>query len=129
VSTGSATTLSGANAWPASLPVQLTSFVGRAAELTTVRALLREARLVTLTGSAGCGKTRLALHAAAGVSGTPADGVWLAELAPLTDPGQLTGSIAAALPVQRQGPTRNRPRWLPPSGPWICSSCWITAST
>jgi predicted ATPase/DNA-binding CsgD family transcriptional regulator len=92
-----------ANAWPAGFPVQLTSFVGRAAELATVRDLLREARLVTLTGSAGCGKTRLALQAAAGLSGAAADGAWLAELASLTDPGQLTGSIAAALPVRRQG--------------------------
>ena len=82
------------------LPVQLTSFVGRRAELAEVAGLLRDARLVTLTGSGGCGKTRLALHAAALRARAQPDGVWLAELAPLADPAQVGGAIAAALSVR-----------------------------
>ena len=58
---------------------------------------------MTLTGSGGCGKTRLALHAAAGRVGSLPDGVWLVELAPLTDPGQVSGAIAAALSVRAAG--------------------------
>ena len=85
------------------LPVQLTSFVGRRDELAKAADLLAGHRLVTLTGSGGCGKTRLALHAAAGRVGGLPDGVWLVELAPLTDPGQVSGAIAAALSVRAAG--------------------------
>jgi predicted ATPase/DNA-binding CsgD family transcriptional regulator len=85
------------------LPVQLTSFVGRRDELAKVAGLLAGHRLVTLTGSGGCGKTRLALHAAAGRVGGLPGGVWLAELAPLTGPGQVCGAVAAALPVRAAG--------------------------
>src|SRR5580693_2426254 len=92
-----------ADAGPGNLPVQLTRFIGRAADLAAVRSLVRGARLVTLTGSAGCGKTRLGLQAADGLAGAHADGAWLVELAGLSDPAQIAGSIAAALPVHRQG--------------------------
>jgi predicted ATPase/DNA-binding CsgD family transcriptional regulator len=85
------------------LPAQLTSFIGRDAELSEVTGLLSVSRLVTLTGPAGCGKTRLALQAAAGLAGGRGDGAWLIELAGLSDPAQVTESIAAALPVQRRG--------------------------
>jgi predicted ATPase/DNA-binding CsgD family transcriptional regulator len=85
------------------LPVQLTSFVGRRDELAKVTGLLAGHRLVTLTGSGGCGKTRLALHAAADRVGGLPDGVWLAELAPLTGPGQVSSAIAAALSVRAAG--------------------------
>jgi non-specific serine/threonine protein kinase len=71
------------------LPVQLTTFIGRRDEPAEVARLLQETRLLTLTGSGGCGKTRLALHAAAGQLATKPDGVWLAEIAPLRDPGQI----------------------------------------
>jgi predicted ATPase/DNA-binding CsgD family transcriptional regulator len=86
------------------LPVQLTSFVGRAAELAEVGALLRRSRLVTLTGSGGCGKTRLALEAAAALTGERSHGVWLAELAALTDSRQVAGAVAAVLPLRRRLP-------------------------
>jgi predicted ATPase/DNA-binding CsgD family transcriptional regulator len=86
---------------PGNLPVQLTSFVGRAADLTQVRALLGSSRLVTLTGSAGCGKTRLALEAAVALTASHADGVWLVELAGLSDPAQVAEWVAAALPVRQ----------------------------
>jgi predicted ATPase/DNA-binding CsgD family transcriptional regulator len=91
------------SAYRHNLPVELTSFVSRDAELAELTALIAEARLVTLTGSGGCGKTRLALHAAAGRAGAHADGVWLAELAPLRDLAQVTACIADVLQVRRHG--------------------------
>jgi predicted ATPase/DNA-binding CsgD family transcriptional regulator len=86
------------------LPVELTSFVPRDAELAELTGLIAEARLVTLTGSGGCGKTRLALHAAADRVGAHADGVWLAELASLADPTQVAASISDVLQVRQRGP-------------------------
>jgi DNA-binding SARP family transcriptional activator len=64
------------------LPIQLTPLIGRASEIADVLGQLVEERLVTLTGSAGVGKTRLALAAAAAASATYSGGVWLVELAP-----------------------------------------------
>jgi predicted ATPase/DNA-binding CsgD family transcriptional regulator len=86
------------------LPVELTSFVRRDAELAELAALTEDARLVTLTGSGGGGKTRLALHAAAGRVGQHADGVWLAELAALRDPAQVAASVADAVQARLRGP-------------------------
>jgi hypothetical protein len=59
------------------LPAELTSFVGRRQELREVKRLLTVTRLLTLTGSGGAGKTRLALHAAADMSRGFPDGAWL----------------------------------------------------
>ena len=74
------------DARPNNLPVQRTTFIGRAAELTELTALLGVERLVTLTGSGGCGKTRLALQVGAEALDTFADGVWLVDLATVADP-------------------------------------------
>jgi predicted ATPase/class 3 adenylate cyclase len=82
---------------PNNLPVQLTSFVGRANEIAAVKGLLNSARLVTLTGSGGCGKTRLSLHVAGEVLANFTHGVWLAELAPLANPGLVPQTLVAAL--------------------------------
>jgi len=79
------------------LPVQLTSFVGRDRELAEVAALLERHRLVTLIGTGGTGKTRLMLEAADRLLDRYPDGVWLAELAPLGDPGQIPSEVARAL--------------------------------
>jgi predicted ATPase/DNA-binding SARP family transcriptional activator len=79
------------------LPGTLTSFVGRARELEEVRGLLRSARLVTLTGVGGVGKTRLALEAVAGLLDDFPDGVWLVELGPVSDPGLVAPTLMAAL--------------------------------
>src|ERR671910_582281 len=68
------------------LPSELSSFVGREKELAEVRRLLEDARLLTLTGAGGCGKTRLALAAAEEQVEAFEDGVWLVHLAPLSDP-------------------------------------------
>src|ERR1700736_5256855 len=70
----------------ARLPVQLTSFVGRDAQLTQLRELLAQNRVMTLTGAGGVGKTRLAIQVATRLAGEFSDGVWYVDLAPLTDP-------------------------------------------
>ncbi len=79
------------------LPVQVTSFVGREADLADVQALVLRHRLVTLIGTGGTGKTRLMLEAAAEIEDRFPDGTWLAELAPLTDASQVASEIARAL--------------------------------
>jgi predicted ATPase/class 3 adenylate cyclase len=79
------------------LPEQLTSFVGRERESTELHALLEHHRSVTLIGSGGSGKTRLMLHVGAELLGGHADGVWLVELAPITDPGLVVREVARAL--------------------------------
>ena len=79
------------------LPAPLTSFVGRQRELEEVASLLNESRLLTLTGPAGTGKTRLALQVAAQVAEGFADGVTLVELAPLKDPALVADTVARAL--------------------------------
>jgi predicted ATPase/class 3 adenylate cyclase/DNA-binding CsgD family transcriptional regulator len=84
------------------LPVQLTSFVGRDAELTRMQQLLAENRLVTLTGAGGVGKTRLAVQVAAGMAGEFGEGVWLVDLAPITDPELVSVAVARALGLTDQ---------------------------
>ena len=79
------------------LPAEATSFVGRASELADIAALLQAARMVTVIGPAGVGKTRLSLRAAALAAGQYADGVWLADLAAVSEPAQVTLAVAAAL--------------------------------
>jgi non-specific serine/threonine protein kinase len=80
----------------------LTSFVGRAGQVREVAALLGRGRLVTVTGPGGAGKTRLAGQVANRVAGRFADGVWLAELAPVRDPALVPAVVAAALGVRDQ---------------------------
>ena len=100
----------GARPRPTNLPRQLTSFVGRAQEIEDVRRLLAASALVTLTGTGGVGKTRLALQAVAGgpdagPDGTPSgalypDGVWFVDLTPLTSgahPALVAGTALAAV--------------------------------
>lgn len=82
------------------LPLQLTSFVGREAELAELRNLVLDHRLVTLTGVGGAGKTRLSLQAAAELSGRFPDGVRLVELAPTSDPEMVPTAFATALGVR-----------------------------
>ncbi|HET9000843.1 MAG TPA: adenylate/guanylate cyclase domain-containing protein [bacterium] len=90
------------NVLPNNLPVQLTSFIGREREKAEVRRLLSSTRFLTLTGSGGEGKTRLALQVAAeGLEGFP-DGVWLVELAVLSDPSLVPKAVASALGVPEQ---------------------------
>ena len=84
------------------LPVQLTSFIGREKEIQAVKSLLARTRLLTLTGSGGCGKTRLALQLAADLIEEYSDGVWLVELAALSDPALVPQIVAAALGLREE---------------------------
>ena len=85
------------------LPAQLTSLLGREQELATLRGLLGKARLVTLTGAGGSGKTRLAVELAAGVLDRFPDGVWLADLAGITRADLVPSLVMEALGVRQSG--------------------------
>ena len=88
------------DALPNNLPVQLSSFVGRQAELREVERLLKGHRLVTLTGAGGCGKTRLAVQAASEILDRFPDGAWWVELAPLGDERLVGAAITESLGVR-----------------------------
>src|SRR3954447_2743523 len=85
------------------LPEQLTSLVGRDALLVEVADLVRTNRLVTLGGAGGVGKTRLALEVGAGMAGEFPDGVWVVELAAVSDAASVTAAIATALGILPRG--------------------------
>jgi hypothetical protein len=84
------------------LPLELTSFVGREAEVREVSGLLSDARLLTLTGVGWVGKSRIALHVAAKALDQYRDGVWLVELGALSDPELIPKQAAIAMGVQEQ---------------------------
>ncbi len=88
------------DSFPNNLPVQLTSFVGREKEVAEIKAILNSARLVTLTGSGGTGKTRLSIEVGTQELFSVANGVWLIELAPLSDPSQIIPALAQAFGLQ-----------------------------
>ena len=85
---------------PINLPQHLSSFVGRKQDIAEVKRLLVTARLLTLTGAGGCGKTRLALRVAQERVASYPDGVWVVDLAPLADPAFVIQAVATALRVQ-----------------------------
>jgi predicted ATPase/DNA-binding winged helix-turn-helix (wHTH) protein len=87
------------------LPYQLTSFVGRKQEIAQLGELVTANRLVTLIGAGGAGKTRLAIQVASRLTDAFPDGVWLVELAALSDPHLVPQAVAQALEVKEQ-PTR-----------------------
>jgi len=87
---------------PKGLPQSLTSFIGRDAEASEVADLLERSRLVTLTGAAGCGKTRLALEVARRLTAEGARSAWLVPLAPLGDPDHVVAALAAAIGAREQ---------------------------
>ena len=84
------------------LPNAHSSFVGRQRELVEAKRALAMTRAITLTGTGGCGKTRLALEMARDLVGAYPDGVWLTELAPLSDPALLPQAVAASLDLPEQ---------------------------
>jgi predicted ATPase/class 3 adenylate cyclase len=88
---------------PNNLPTQLTSFVGRDAELADAAALLPRTRLLTLTGPGGTGKTRLSLQLAANVADQFEDGTWFVALEPVRDPSFVASRIATALGLVETG--------------------------
>ena len=81
------------------LPAQLSSYVGREKEISEVKDLLGDNRLVMLTGAGGSGKTRLALQVAEASHGRYPDGIWLVELAKIRDPGLVIATIANVLNI------------------------------
>ena len=82
------------------LPTQLTSFVGREKEITEIKDLLNSSRLVTLTGSGGTGKTRLSIEVGTQLLSSFSNGVWMIELAPLSDESQIIPALAQAFGLQ-----------------------------
>jgi predicted ATPase/class 3 adenylate cyclase len=90
------------DAYTHNLPLQLDRFIGREDEIEEVKGVFNTSRLVTLTGSGGAGKTRLALHIAADLVEAFEDGVWLVDLAPLSDPALVPQSVATALSLSEE---------------------------
>lgn len=89
---------------PTNLPIQLTTFVGRQAEIGEITELLSgNSRLVTLTGPGGMGKTRLALQTAIGCSDLYPDGIWFVDLTPLSTPELIPQIVASALGITEKG--------------------------
>jgi predicted ATPase/class 3 adenylate cyclase/DNA-binding XRE family transcriptional regulator len=91
---------------PNNLPIQLTSFIGREREIEEIRQLLNSARLITLTGAGGTGKTRLAIEVARAVGNQYPDGAWVVDFAVLPEPSLIWQSIASVLAV-REEPNRS----------------------
>jgi predicted ATPase len=83
------------------LPVPLTAFIGRHEHVHEVRAIVRDCRLVTLTGTGGAGKSRLAVEVAHAARHDFPDGAWMVELAPLASPAELAHALVAALATGR----------------------------
>ncbi len=84
------------------LPRQFTSFIGREKEQKDIKSQLRTTRLLTLTGSGGTGKTRLALQVAADLLEEYPDGVWIVELAPLSDASLVPQAVATVLNLREE---------------------------
>ncbi|HEV2741795.1 MAG TPA: hypothetical protein VGV91_01430 [Rubrobacter sp.] len=102
---------------PNNLPLELSSFVGREKELAEVGRLLENNRLMTLTGTGGCGKTRLALAVAGELVDGFEGGVRLVELAPLADPSLVPQAVGSTLGVREQpgrSPTETLSDYLRP---------------
>ncbi|HLK57591.1 MAG TPA: tetratricopeptide repeat protein [Chthonomonadaceae bacterium] len=88
--------------WPNNLPIQLSGFIGREKEMAEVKELLARCSCLTLTGSGGCGKTRLALQVAADVLPDFPHGVWLVELAALPKASLVVSSVLQALNLKEE---------------------------
>lgn len=97
---GAAGELRSVETLPNNLPRELTSFIGRERELAKVHRLLDDTRLLTLTGAGGCGKSRLALQAAAEMLDRFPGGVWWVELAAIADPAMVGQALADTLEVR-----------------------------
>lgn len=107
--------LNSLDARPNNLPVQVSSLIGRERDLDDVKKLLRERRLVTITGSGGVGKTRFALQVGADLIDRYPDGVWIADLAPITDPELVASVVASAVgmsQVEGRRVDEAIPQWL-----------------
>ena len=110
------------------LPLQVSSFIGRARELQQTAAALSEARLVTLTGPGGVGKTRLALRAAEEVAARFSDGAWLCELGPVRDPAGVDDAVAAVFSVIASAGQSSSDALVEFLRRSSCCWCWTTVS-
>jgi predicted ATPase/class 3 adenylate cyclase len=90
------------DARPSNLPYAVTTFVGRQEELAGTRRLFDETRLLTLVGTGGVGKTRLAVQLAADVSDTFVDGLWFVDLAPIGDPLFVAPAVLSTIGVREE---------------------------
>src|SRR5215472_7238315 len=90
------------------LPLQVSSFIGREREMGQTATGLSQARVVTLTGAGGVGKTRLALQVARQIAERFGDGAWLCELAPVRDPAGVDGAVAAVFSLTTPAEQSNR---------------------
>jgi predicted ATPase len=88
------------------IPIPLTSFIGREKELKEIAGLFSKSRLITLTGSGGVGKTRLAIQVVADVLDRFPDGVWFLDLAPLSDPALVPSTLANLLGLRESSDTK-----------------------
>ena len=88
--------------WRAAVPRFLTQFIGRENEVQSIKKILSQTRLLTLTGTGGIGKTRLAARVSDAIEGTRADGVWWIDLAPISDPALVIQTVASELGVREQ---------------------------
>ena len=113
------------------VPISLTSLIGREQEVQAIKALLLrpDVRLLTLTGTAGVGKTRLALEVARELVGDFADGAYLVSLAPLSDPTFVIPTIASRLGLIESGSQPVLDLLKPRSTISTGSYCWITLNT
>jgi predicted ATPase len=92
---------------PNNLPRYLTSFVGRATDLSSVKSLLRHSRMVTLTGPGGTGKSRLAAELCRARLDPWPDGIAWVELAPVDDPRQVAAAVVSTLKLPGRGPAQD----------------------
>ena len=110
------------------LPAALSSFIGREREQGGCARLAGRRRLVTLTGTGGVGKTRLALAVAGSCVDAYPDGVWLVELAPLADPALVPGAVAQVLGLREEPGRPSWPRCSATSSSGSCCWCWTIVS-
>ena len=121
---------------PGNLRPATTSLIGRESEVDEIEAAVRTHRLVTLTGVGGVGKTRLALEVAAQLADEFPDGVWVFELAAVTDPAAVPDAVAAVLGITQQ-PGKTVSESVAAalegrSGCWsstIANTCWMPPPT
>ena len=103
------------DALPNNLPISRTTFVGRERDVAEVKDLLQHHRLLTLVGSGGVGKTRLAIQAGAELLDRYTDGAWFVDFAPINDPELVASVVAQALGMSQQEGQRTEeaiPQWL-----------------